>query len=166
MNKFDIKGLVNSIIKGEIPGARKTLILIFSALFIWITGIYLSSNATSMEQAYEYQNGRFVILGELAEQYKQLVADHSGSIKTNAGDLIPVFSQIVEEAGMRDRLIQISALSRGISVNMERLYAEDLVTILNELEKFGIRVYLTDLRALPYQDKRLFSFTASLEVKS
>jgi|GEM_PF-2217100 len=166
MNKFDIKGLLRSIIKGEIPGARKTLFFVIATFSIWVTGIYFSSNATSMEQAYEYQQGRFVILSELADQYNQLLAEQGGNIKTSAGDLIPVFSQIVEEAGMRDRLIQISALSRGISVNMERLYAEDLVTILNGLDKYGIRVYLTDLRALPYQDKRLFSFTASLEVKS
>jgi hypothetical protein len=165
MNKIDIT-MVRSIIKGEIPGARKTLFFIFAALSLWIAGLYFSSNIARMEQTYKIQQGRLVILNELAVQYNQLLQYRSDNIKTEAVDLIPVFSQIVEEAGMRDRFIQIATVSRRVTVQMERLYAEDLVTILNGLSKHGIRVYTAELRALPFQDKRLFRFEATLEVEN
>jgi hypothetical protein len=165
MNKFDIR-IIRSIINGEIPGARKTLFFIFAAIFLWVSGMYYSSSIKRMEQSYEFQKGRLVTLNELAVQYKQLLTERSDSIATAAEDLIPVFSRIVNDVGTRERLIQISTVSRGISVSMERLYAEDLVEILNGLQKHGIRVYLSEIRALPYQDKRLFSFTATLEVEN
>ena len=164
MNKLDARA-VRSFISGEIPGGRKTLLSIFAAVLVWSIGIYYSSNAARMEQLYKFQHGRLVILNELAVQYKQLMGERSAGMKTSAEDLIPVFSQIVEEAGMRDRLLQISPVSRGISVQMDRLYAEDLVTVLNGLSRHGIRVLSSELRAMPFQDKRLFLFYAVLEVE-
>jgi hypothetical protein len=165
MNKLDMR-MIHSVINGEIPGARKTLIFIFAAVLIWIIGMIYSSNAARTEQLYRFQQGRLVTLNELAAQYRQLLGDSSGRIVTAAGDLIPVFSQIVEEAGLSDRLQQISPVTRGISVQMDRLYAEDLVTLLNGLNKHGIRIITSELRALPFQDKRLFSFFVTLEVEN
>ena len=164
MNKFDIR-LVRSFINGEIPGARRTLLFMFTAVFAWIIGMYYSSNAARIEQSYKLQQGRLIILNELAVQYRQLVAERGARENTAAEDLIHVFSQIVEDAGMRDRLLQISTVSRGISVQMERLYAEDLVTVLNGLNKRGIRILSSELRAMPFQDKRLFTFNAELGVE-
>ena len=164
MNKLDMR-MVRSFINGEIPGARKTIFFIFISIFLWIAWAYYSSNASRIEQSYKLQQGRLVTLNELAVQYKQLLGERSAGEKTAAEDLIPVFSQIVEEAGMRDRLLQISPVSRGISVQMDRLYAEDLVALLNGLNKYGIRVLSSQLRALPFQDKRLFSFYAVLGVE-
>lgn len=165
MNKFDMS-MIRSVIKGEIPGARKTMSFMIAAVILWVAGLYYSSSTKTMEQSYRIQQGRLVILNELAEQYKQLLKNSNDRTKTAKEDLITVFSQIAEEAGMRDRLIQISSISRGISIQMERLYAEDLVTILNGLTRHGIRVYASDLRAMPYLDKRLFSFSATLEVEN
>ena len=165
MNKLDVH-VIRSFISGEIPGGRKTLLFIFTAILIWSAGIYYSSNVARLEQLYRFQQGRLLTLNELAAQYRQLVDERGGTdIKTTAGDLITVFSQIIEEAGMRDRLMQISPVLRGISVQMDRLYAEDLVTILNELNKYGIRILSSELRALPFQDKRLFLFNAVLEAE-
>ena len=164
MNRLDAR-MIRSFISGEIPGARKTLFFILTAALVWSVGIYYSSNAARMEQLYEFQHGRLVTLNELAVQYRQLMGERGAGIKTSAEDLIPVFSQIVEEAGMRDRLLQISPVSRGISVQMDRLYAEDLAAILNGLSKHGIRVLSSELRAMPFQDKRLFLFYAVLEVE-
>jgi len=165
INKIDMS-MIRSVIKGEIPGARKTLSFVLAAIILWITGLYYSSSTTRMEQSYRTQQGRLVTLNELAVQYQQLLKNSVDSIKTPKDDLIPVFSQIVAEAGMRDRLQQISSVTRGIAVQMDRLYAEDLVTLLNGLNKFGIRVFSSELRALPYQDKRLFQLTATLEVEN
>ena len=165
MNKIDIS-MIRSIIKGEIPGARKTMSFLIIALILWITGLYYSSSTARMEQTFKFQQGRLVTLNELAEQYKQLLTNSSDNMKTDKEELIPVFSQIVEEAGMRDRLIQISSVYRGISVQMEMLYAEDLVTIINGLTKHGIKVFTSDLRAMPFQDKRLFTFNAVLGVEN
>ena len=164
MNKLDMR-MIRSFINGEIPGARKTLFFIFASILAWAAGMYYSSNATRIEQSYKLQQGRLVTLNELAVQYKQLMGERSAHEKTAAGDLIPVFSQIVEESGMRDRLLQISPVSRGISVQMDRLYAEDLVALLKGLGKYGIRVLSSELRAMPFQDKRLFLFYAVLGVE-
>jgi hypothetical protein len=167
MNRIDIDlRMLRSIINGEIPGARRTILFLLAAIIIWFTGMYYSSGTTRLEQTYRLQQGRLVTLNELAVQYRQLIVDTSGNIKTATDDLMPVFSQIVEGAGLRDRLIQISLASRGVTVQMERLYAEDLIKILNELTRHGIRVYASELRAMPYQDNRLFVFTATLEVES
>ncbi|MCL1941864.1 MAG: hypothetical protein FWG09_07960, partial [Synergistaceae bacterium] len=155
MNKLDLR-MIRSLINGEIPGARKTMFFVFFAIFVWIAGMYYLSNASRMEQSYKFQQERLITLNELAVQYKQLMGERGTNEKTAAGDLVPVFSQIVEEAGMRDRLLQISPVSRGVSVQMDRLYAEDLVALLNGLNKYGIRVLSSELRALPFQDKRLF----------
>ena len=164
MNKLDMR-MIRSVINGEIPGARKTLIFIFIALFVWTAGMYFSSRAARIEMSYNFQQGRLVTLNELAVQYKQIAGERGSSIKTAAEDLIPVFSQIVEEAGMRDRLLNISPTIRGVSVQMDRLYAEDLVTLLEELNKYGIRVLSSELRALPFQNRRLFLLQAVLEVE-
>ena len=164
MNKLDVR-MVHSLINGEIPGARKTLLLIFAAILIWGIGMYYSSNAARIERSYRLQHGRLVTLNELAVQYNQLMGERSAGTQTAAGDLIRVFSQIVEEAGMRDRLLQINPGLRGITVQMDGLYAEDLVTILNGLNNYGIRVLTSELRALPFQDKRLFSFQAMMGVE-
>jgi len=165
MNKLDMR-MIHSIINGEVPGARKTLIFLFAAIIMWIIGLIYSSNVARMEQVYRFQQGRLITLNELAVQYRQLLGERSERIRTAAADLIPVFSQIVEEAGLRDRLQQISPGTRGISVQMERLYAEDLVKLLNGLNKYGIRIIQSELRALPFQDKRLFSFSVTLEVEN
>ncbi|MCL2767385.1 MAG: hypothetical protein FWE49_01445 [Synergistaceae bacterium] len=165
MNKIDMR-MIYSLIKGEIPGARKTLLFVLAAIILGCAGMYYTSSATRIEQSYKLQHGRLVTLNELAVQYRQLVRERGADIKTAAEDLIPVFSHIVEEAGMRDRLLQISTVSRGISVQMDRLYAEDLVTILNGLSMYGIRVFSSELRAMPYQDKRLFIFQAVLEAEN
>jgi len=165
MNKLDMR-MLQSIINGEIPGARKTLLFLIAAIFIWIIGFVYSSNATSTEKIYISEQGRLVTMNELAVQYRQLLGERIESIKTAAGDLTPVFSKIVEEAGLSDRLQHISQVSRGISVQMDRLYAEELVTLLNGLNKYGIRIISSELRALPFQDKRLFTFSVTLEVEN
>lgn len=161
---FDIRA-IRSIISGEVAGSKKLLFFLLIAIVAWMVGGYYSSLTARVGQTITIQRGRLATLGELAAQYNQMVGDKVVVNKTNAGDLVPVFSRIVEEAGLRNRLLQISPVSRGVSVQMDRLYVEDLVSLLKGMAMNGIRVVSSELRALPFEDKRLFSFFATLEVE-
>lgn len=162
---FDLRTL-RSIINGEVAGSRKVMIFIFLSLIFWVAGIYFSSLSARSEQSLTLQQGRWSTLNELAAEYRQFSGGGSSGRKTDAADIVPVFSQIVEEAGMRDKLLQISPVARGVSVQMDRLYIEELVSLLRGMASFGIRVNSSELRALPFQDNnRLFSFFAILGVE-
>lgn len=165
MNKiFDIR-TIRSIINGSVSGSRKLLLFLLAAIVAWGAGGYFSALASRSDQTLALQQNRLSTLNELAAQYRQLAGESGAVARTDAGDIVPVFSQIVEEMGLRDRLLQISPVSRGVSVQMDRLYAEELVSLLKGLTSRGIRVNSSELRALPFQDKRLFSLFAMLGVE-
>jgi len=67
---------------------------------------------------------------------------------------------------MKGRIKDLSASDQGVVVVLERLYAEEFMTLLQELDGAGLVVRSAELRTLPEKDGPLFVLSLIVGVES
>ena len=167
INSFNFETLVNnfvnnarSVFQGEVSGSVKFLVATLAALTIW-TGVFIVSgwNAQSNTNLLSNQ-GRWRTLLILADEYRSLdVKDVSVSSSGNV-DVPAIFAQISEQMQLGSRVNRIAPDGRNQSVEINRLYAEELTELEVLLASRGVRFLSAELRALPSGNQRLFTISA------
>ena len=75
-------------------------------------------------------------------------------------DVPAVFAQVSERMQLGSRVNRITPDGRNQSVEINRLYAEELAELQNQLASRGVRFIAAELRALPAGSERLFTVSA------
>ena len=151
-------GSVQSILRGEAPGAVRLLVLSLITLTVW-TGVFLLKDSTaSAERSRTSQESRFHTLLLLGSEYKALTP--ATRFRTENADVASVFAQVSERMELGSRVNRVAPDGRNQAVEINRLYADELTTLQGQLASRGVRFIAVELRALPAGSERLFTVSA------
>ena len=150
-----------SVIRGEAPGSVKFLAAALLMLSVWV-GVSLVHNWNKQSQInLNTQQGRWRTLLLLANEYKSLAPSQNGNNNNIQNVDVPtVFAQVSERMQLGSRVNRITPDGRNQSVEINRLYAEELAELQKQLSSRGVRFIAAELRALPAGSERLFTISA------
>ena len=170
LNSINLESIANnfinnarSILQGEVAGSIRFLAIGLSALVIWF-GVFVVSgwNSQSLTNLKSSQ-GRWRTLLMLADEYRNLDIQNinSGNNTENRNEIdVPTIFAQVSEMQLGSRVNRISPDGRNQSVEINRLYAEELTELETQLSSRGVKFLSAEIRALPSGNERLFTVTA------
>jgi len=109
------------------------------------------------------QENRYRTLTGLAAEYSELAplrATNKDNNKSGNVDVPAVFAQISEEMQLGTRVNRIAPDGRNQSVEINRLYADELADLERKLAAAGVFFKSAEVRALPAGYERLFTISA------
>ncbi|MDR3231479.1 MAG: hypothetical protein LBT65_08560 [Synergistaceae bacterium] len=161
---FDVRlNQARSVIRGEVNGGTRFIVMSLCAAIVWISVSWASGLAGSATSTHRLQQGRYGDLARLAAEYRALAPERKVR-EAGETDTMMAFTQVSEEIALGDRVSRIVPMPDGkrLSVEVVRIYAPELTDMIRELSVRGIRVLSAEIRALPAGEERLFSITAIL----
>jgi hypothetical protein len=78
-------------------------------------------------------------------------------------DPLGALSQIVDALGLRDRMQQLQSNQSGVTIQLERLYGEEMSDFLNAAEGRGLDIKTAEIRVLPEGNGRVLNAVFVLE---
>ena len=156
---FDVGlGAVRSVVRGEVAGSVRLVAFVLLALAVWVAVSWTADWTAASASRLAVQEGRYRTLVALAEEYRAL-APAAGS-GTEAVDVPTVFTQVSERMSLGSRVNRIAPDGRNQSIEVNRLYAEELTELVRELAARGVHFLSSEIRALPAGQERLFTVSA------
>ena len=141
-----------------IPGIRRFGVLLAITVILLGVNLWLSSQTGSLTSQNTAKHSRMNTLFMLGSEYK---AQQGSTRRTPAAsDVAAVFARVSERMQLGSRVNRITPDGANQSVEVNRLYAEELVQMYNQLTSQGVRVIAAELRALPAGQERLFTLSA------
>jgi hypothetical protein len=163
---------IRSIVRGEVNGSARFLVAALCAAVVWSAASWLSGMTQRASSSLTQQETRYRNLSQLAEEYKGLGAAAFGSATSGSGsdglsgsdaaDVMTTFTRVSAQIELGSRLSRIAPTPDGkrCSVEINRLYAEELTEMVRALAARGVRVISAEIRALPAGGERLFTVNA------
>ncbi|MDR1048241.1 MAG: type II secretion system protein M [Synergistaceae bacterium] len=154
---------IRSVARGEVNGSLRFLATAFGAAAAWIAVSRLSDMSASASSTLALQEERYNSLTVLAAEYKNAAP----SSVSRGMDAMTAFTQVSSRINLGSRVGRVVPTSDGkCSVEISRLYAEELTDMVRELSNRGMRVLSAQIRALPAGQERLFSLEALIGADS
>ena len=146
MNIDSIMNNAKSVLRGEASGSVRFLAVFLSMLAVWAGVLTVSGwNAQSLNSLKSQEGRRHtLLLGNAGQEV----------------DVAAVFAQVSERMELGSRVNRITPDGRNQSVEINRLYAEELAELQRELASRGVRFIAAELRALPSGQERLMTVSA------
>lgn len=152
-----------SIIRGEAVGSPRLLIITIIALCCWVGVSFINNQVNTSNMTLSNQENRYRTLTGLAAEYSELAPlrakNNNNNSKSNV-DVPAVFAQISEEMQLGTRVNRIAPDGRNQSVEINRLYADELADLERKLAAAGVFFKSAEVRALPAGYERLFTISA------
>ncbi len=142
---------------------RPVLIVILAGV-LWLWGWTVWSGTSGMESSIALQQRRLDQLVEVIGQYRAISGGEGKPVLTE--DPIVVVSSLVGTMGLKENLVQISSMNKGLNVQLGRMYMDKALDFLLELDKRGLAVESAEIRAVPDGGSRLLSLTLVVVVAS
>ena len=158
---FSLKG-ISQALSSRIGGSTSSAKLMVSLLFliIIVSAVFVVHSWSVREHlTLSSLQGRFHTLLHLSEEYKTLKPSSPTAPQSNV-DVAAVFAQVSENMTLGSRVNRITPDGRNQSVEINRLYAEELVTLHKQLTSRGVKIIAAEIRALPSGKERLFTISA------
>ena len=149
-----------SVLRGEAPGSVKFLIVALLMLSVWVGVSFVHNMNKQSRTALNTQQGRWRTLLMLANEYKTLAPKAGNNNSSRNVDVPAVFAQVSERMQLGRRVNSITPDGRNQSVEINRLYAEELAELQKQLASRGVRFIAAELRALPAGSERLVTLAA------
>ena len=150
---------IRSVLRGEAAGSVKFVASSLIMLIIW-AGVWTVSDWNVQARTnLNSQQGRLRTLLILGDEYKSLAPSASNTRNQNV-DVAAVFAQVSENMELGSRVNRITPDGRNQSVEINRLYADELTELQRQLVSRGVRFIAAELRALPAGRERLFTVSA------
>ena len=153
-------GNVRTILRGETSGSVKLVAFVLLMLIVWAGVWTVHGWNAQAESTLSSQQGRFRTLLMLADEYKSLSPNSASSSGNENVDVAAVFAQVSENMGLGSRVNRITPDGRNQSVEINRLYADELADLQKQLASRGVRFTAAEIRALPAGRERLFTVSA------
>lgn len=149
---------VRSVMRGEAAGSVRFAVLFFAAAVIWLSVWQVWVLNSGAQSRLKSAQDRFGTLLTLADEYKSLSprADMSGG---NI-DVAAVFAAVSEAMSLGSRVNRITPDGRNQSVEINRLYAEELAELQKQLSSRGVKFIAAEIRAMPSGKERLLTVSA------
>ena len=150
---------VRNVLRGETAGSVRLVAFGLLALIAW-AGVWTVHDWNTQSQAsLVSQQGRFRTLLALGDEYKSLSPTSTNQSSGNV-DVAAVFAQVSENMGLGSRVNRITPDGRNQSVEVNRLYADELTELQKQLASRGVKFNAAEIRALPAGRERLFTVSA------
>lgn len=153
-----------SVLRGEAVGSVRFLIILMTALCAWVGVSWVNGQSNAAAMSLSTHENRYRTLSGLAAEYRALVplgAANNNNAAANANVDVPsVFAKISEEMQLGTRVNRIAPDGRNQSVEINRLYAEELAELERQLAAAGVYFLSAEIRALPAGAERLFTISA------
>ena len=151
-------GAVRSVLRGEVAGSVRLMAFVLLSLTVWVGVSWTADWAASASSNLTVQEGRYRTLTALAEEYRALAP--AAKAGAEAIDIPTVFTQVSERMSLGARVNRIAPDGRNQSIEVNRLYAEELEELIRELAARGVHFLSSEVRALPSGQERLFTVSA------
>ena len=150
---------IRSVLRGEAAGSVKFVASVLIMLILAVAIMTLSDWKAQAQTSLASQQGRLRTLLLLGDEYKSLAPSGQSPRNENV-DVAAVFAQVSENMELGSRVNRITPDGRNQSVEINRLYAEELTELQKQLISRGVRFIAAELRALPAGRERLFTVSA------
>ncbi|MBQ4470564.1 MAG: type II secretion system protein M [Synergistaceae bacterium] len=158
----NIDSLINNaktVFRGEAPGSIKFIVVLLLTLIIWVGVMSVNGWTAQAQTGLNTQQSRWKTLLMLADEYKAIAPTSNNNANQNV-DVPAVFAQVSERMQLGSRVNRITPDGRNQSIELNRLYAEELAEFQTLLAAKGVRIIAMELRALPAGRERLMTVTA------
>ncbi|MDR1481645.1 MAG: hypothetical protein LBI74_03370 [Synergistaceae bacterium] len=146
----------------EIPDSRRLFALVALALAVWTAAgvlMYRTANINvSLNESLE-SGDRIINAASVYRSYPKRGTDQPRPVEK---DPMSVITGVVQALGMGERMSIRSDQSR-ISVQLDRLYGNELKDLLTTMESRGLRVSMAEIKALPSGGERLLGISLQME---
>ncbi len=159
---LNIDSLINNaktVFRGEAPGSIKFIVVLLLTLIIWVGVMSVNGWTAQAQTGLNTQQSRWKTLLSLADEYKAIAPTSNNNANQNV-DVPAVFAQVSERMQLGSRVNRITPDGRNQSIELNRLYAEELAEFQTLLAARGVRIIAMELRALPAGRERLMTVTA------
>lgn len=150
---------IRSVLRGEAAGSVKFVASVLIMLILAVAVMTVSDWTSQARTSLSSQQGRLRTLLLLGDEYKSLAPSGQSPRNENV-DVAAVFAQVSENMELGSRVNRITPDGRNQSVEINRLYAEELTELQRQLVSRGVRFIAAELRALPAGRERLFTVSA------
>lgn len=134
--------------------AQRLGLLLSLGLLLWLFALSLSGGADGQRSRIALQEDRFRRLAQVVRTYRNQPRQEEPPAR--GGDLLSGLSSLIDQVGVKDRLVQLSMSTAGATLQLDRLYGEELATLLQELNGKGLPLLSAELRSAPQGEGRLF----------
>ena len=150
---------IRSVLRGEAAGSVKFVAAVLIMLILAVAVMTVSDWTSQARTSLASQQGRLRTLLLLGDEYKSLAPSSTNARNENV-DVAAVFAQVSENIELGSRVNRITPDGRNQSVEINRLYADELTELQRQLVSRGVRFIAAELRALPAGRERLFTVSA------
>ena len=150
---------IRSVLRGEAAGSVKFVAAVSIMLILAVAVMTVSDWTSQARTSLASQQGRLRTLLLLGDEYKSLAPSSTNARNENV-DVAAVFAQVSENMELGSRVNRITPDGRNQSVEINRLYADELTELQRQLVSRGVRFIAAELRALPAGRERLFTVSA------
>lgn len=151
---------IRTVLRGEASGSVRFVIAGLFALAVWTGVLTVHGWNAQAEATLNSQQGRLRTLLLLADEYKSLSPKGTSSSGNENVDVAAVFAQVSENMGLGSRVNRITPDGRNQSVEINRLYADELAELQKQLASRGVKFNAAEIRALPAGRERLITVSA------
>ena len=137
----------------EHPDFRKVGLFLVLGIMLWVTAFVLTGRQEELAGRIDIKETRYVSLVEVIRTYRAQPRTEETSAAPK-GDPLTVLSRLLDSVGIKDRLVQLSSASSGVSLQVDRLYPGELGTFLQEVMRLGLPILSCEIRAVPAGNER------------
>ena len=140
---------------------RKPLLVCAAAIVVWT--VFFAA-AAGMKVRSRLVSSDLVSGGGIlnyAMRYRAL--PRTGVTSHSAEEPLGIISQIVDGLDLRDRMQQLQSGQSGTTVQLDKIYGDEMREFLVSAEGRGLRVRTAEIRALPSEGIRLLNAAFTME---
>ncbi len=133
---------------------RRLILFLLLGMLLWVTAFSFVGRQGELNGRIELKERRYADLVEVIRAYRAQPEARERTATESKGDPLTILSRLLEKVGIKDRLVQLSSASSGVSLQVEQLYPGELGTLLQEVLRQGLPILSCELRAVPAGDER------------
>jgi hypothetical protein len=138
----------------EIPESRRAFGLVLLAVVIWAAALFLLFLASGVGSGLgaNMESGDRII--NAATVYRAYPRAGQSLTQAPGEDPMTVITEVVNTLGLSDRMRDLQMSPSGVSVQLDRLYGNELGEFLSTMESRGLAIRTAEIRVLPMDGER------------
>ncbi|MDR1944514.1 MAG: hypothetical protein LBQ19_06795 [Synergistaceae bacterium] len=143
----------------EMPEARKLFTLYLTAFILWAILIALLLKIGGMEGEISRSLSAGDQIINAASVYRSYPVAEKQASAGQGADTFNIVSEITDALGLGVRRSQLQASASGVSLQLDRIYGQEMAEFLKTAEERGLRVKTAEIKALPSNEGRVLVAT-------
>lgn len=137
----------------EHPECRRIGLFLVLGIMLWVSAVTLTGWQDELSGRITIKEKRYASLVDVIRTYR-VQPGEAETPEAPKGDPLTVLSRLLDSVGIKDRLVQLSSASSGVSLQVDGLYPGELGTLLQEVMRLGLPILSCEIRAVPAGSER------------